>query len=75
MDRFIEQQYKHRWANDYNLKSNMDRFIAPIDGMVIAFFVDLKSNMDRFIETADAVILKLNIDLKSNMDRFIGVLL
>ena len=33
----------------------MDRFIAPIDGIIIAFFIDLKSNMDRFIVIMQAV--------------------
>ena len=32
-----------------NLKSNMDRFIGPVQEQVGEKVVDLKSNMDRFI--------------------------
>ena len=50
MDRFIAPQNYIPYIPKYNLKSNMDRFIAILKTIVNNLFQYLKSNMDRFID-------------------------
>ena len=50
MDRFIDYHEYGYNVEESDLKSNMDRFIAPTHIIIILFSLNLKSNMDRFIE-------------------------
>ena len=50
MDRFIVRTINNLIAEKFDLKSNMDRFIAIMEKIRCELPDDLKSNMDRFIE-------------------------
>ena len=58
---------------NFDLKSNMDRFIVTVLIAVGDLLFNLKSNMDRFIEFITIKFHTKLLHLKSNMDRFIAL--
>ena len=64
MDRFIVPANEEPSEEEYDLKSNMDRFIAWKEHMDTILRKHLKSNMDRFIGASIAVLIALRLLFK-----------